>query len=199
MLTKPDVADLLAKIESVFPRFTYADETVAAWHSLFKYETPEVANAALDEVLKTSEFAPKPADVAAAISRIKKPAVSRIDPEVLREYRANQLANGLVQAFFRNRSGDTVRLATRFVPASSVVEMTETVKTAGKEEKPIYRSKIDFAIDRLGADVVADELRSLVPDLTWSGLCRTPGWTSIYRAKLDELVERARNITRRNG
>jgi hypothetical protein len=73
-LTKTEMAEVLEQVKIFFPRFEISEEVVLGWWRLFERESFLCVRDAMAEVLKTSTYAPKPADLSFALGRSMKPA-----------------------------------------------------------------------------------------------------------------------------
>jgi hypothetical protein len=73
MLTKSELTEVLMSVKTFFPKFDVSSEVVDGWHRLFQNENPVAFRQAMDEVLKTAAYAPKPADLSSALGRSMKP------------------------------------------------------------------------------------------------------------------------------
>ena len=202
-MTKPEFLECLDRIRELHPTsFKPSDAQVETWYRLLGSMSAAQFRACLDRITATIRFAPTISEFIKARNELSGDERKRREPtppELVREYRKNQRERGLVEYRYSCADSAPGRVITHFVPRDSVEETGRSICRTTGDVVPVFQNKIDFVIDRLGHEVVSDELRSLVPDLSWSGLAREHGWSRKYRAKLDELVERARNTTRRNG
>lgn len=95
-----EMGEILRDFNVIFDKFKASPEVVDLWTQIFsKYDYETVKKAAL-RVAETSQYAPKPADLKAAITYIKDTQPKGGDlactPEELAEYRAVLGKNGIV-------------------------------------------------------------------------------------------------------
>lgn len=199
-MTRPEFHECLDRIRELHPTFKPTDAQAETWYRLLGQMTPFQFCACLDRITATIRFTPTISEFIKARNELfgdRRKKAEATPPELLRDYRRGQRAHGLAEYRYSCAESAPGRIMTHFVQAEAVEETGTTYCARTGDSVPMYAKKIDFVLDRLGAQVVADELRSIVPDLSWSGLCRGSGWVVRYKAKLDELVERARNLNGR--
>lgn len=86
-LSKTEMADVLEEVKIFFPRFEVSEDAVIGWWRLFENENFLSVRDAMAQVLKTSTYAPKPADLSAALGRSMKPMTSTGSPDYLERVR----------------------------------------------------------------------------------------------------------------
>jgi len=74
VLSKSELTEVLLNVKNFFPKFDVSSEVVDAWHRLFSNENYLAVRDAMDQVLKTATFSPKPADLSAALGRSMRPS-----------------------------------------------------------------------------------------------------------------------------
>lgn len=72
-LSKSEMADVLERVRIFFPRFDLSEEVVLGWWQLFKNDSFLAVRDAMDNVLRSAQYAPKPGDLSAALGRSMKP------------------------------------------------------------------------------------------------------------------------------
>jgi hypothetical protein len=108
--------------------------------------------------------------------------------------REHKRGNGAVFHKRFDRNGNPLASAVEFLPLDQVAQVA-SMNYAG-EQLPIFKRKIDYVLDILGAQTVNEAIRGIVGDpktTKISALLGREDWKPAYRAKLDELVEMAKH------
>lgn len=92
-MTRSETVQVLSTIWVVFPRKELQKEQIELWHTIFGHYPKELVLTAIQKVLSTSAWEPKPADVRKAIDEIERPDAN------LSALDAYEILRGIVRRF----------------------------------------------------------------------------------------------------
>lgn len=181
------------RVQATWPGWKGESGTLKVWFSELKSMAFKDVWAAVVALGRSKDFPPSLADVFSQLTkmnRLKKGFAIKLTPEERGEANAQHARAGRVRVLLDDGTSD----------------WEERERSAFDDRKQVWRRKIDFVLDHLGAETVTRELKSIkVGDTTlgratqsggWSELMKIPNWQVKYMEKLNSLVNQVSEVLR---
>ncbi|HQW57356.1 MAG TPA: hypothetical protein PK583_00150 [Gammaproteobacteria bacterium] len=168
-MTITETWELLGKIKAAWSTFRVSETSVAEWHEALVNFPYSVILDAYREVRNESRFAPAISDI---MAKLVSHGVMAQKEEPLSEHQRQVLK--------------TMKRKNRAIASA---DWHNYITPQGQ-----IRSKIEYCMDILGPETVTQELKAIKGTNQFSDLCGSAGWVPLYKEKLEEMFETAKNF-----